>query len=474
MAEQAQAEMASNPRYQWRGELSRGKALRVLTRSRLHVLSSQMEGGANALCEAIACAVPTLASRIPGSVGILGPDYPGYFPVGDTQALADLLHRAETDAEFLPSLRSWCERLRPLVDPAREREAWRQLLEELTPSTGVNWPPSQTLEKPFTLVESRSRAGTVDFAAEVRRGLTSRPKYLPCRFFYDPEGSRLFEAICELPEYYLTRAEREILEQRSDDVASRFSRGATLIELGSGSAEKTRLLIERFLRRDGKLLYIPVDISRSMLSESARTLLREFPGLQIRAIAGEYQEALAHLQGSFDRTKLILWLGSNVGNLDRSEARRFLSQVREQMGVEDGLLVGIDLRKDRRILEPAYDDAQGVTAQFNRNILARINHELGGKFDLGAFHHRALYDEEEGRIEMYLVSSVPQTVQVRALDLAVSFEAGETIHTENSYKYSLAEIAELAGGAGLCVECQWLDGGGRFSLNLLAVTEPRS
>ena len=468
MKQQAQAEMEANPRYQWLGELPRGKALRVLARSRLHVLSSQLEGGASALCEAIACGVPTLASRIPGSVGILGPDYPGYFPVGDTQALAGLLYRAETDPEFLQSLHAWCVQLQPLADPAREREAWQRLLDEMTiPQMAGPAAAPSSLER-FTLVEPGSAAAAVDFGREVRAGLTGRPKRLPCRFFYDREGSRFFETICELPEYYLTRAEREILAERAGDVVSRFPNGTTLIELGSGSAAKTRLLIERFLRRDGRLRYVPVDISRSMLEESARALLEEFAGLEISAVAGEYQEGLGCLQEDIRSPKLILWLGSNVGNLDRAEAAEFLHSVRERMAVPDRLLVGIDLRKDRRILEPAYDDAQGVTAQFNRNILARINRELDGQFDLRAFPHRALYNEGEGRIEMYLVSAISQTVRITALDLVIPFEAGEAIHTENSYKYSLREIGELAAAAGLRAECQWLDTGGRFSLNLLA------
>jgi len=167
----------------------------------------------------------------------------------------------------------------------------------------------------------------------------------------------------------------------------------------------------------------------------------------------------------------MLWLGSNIGNLDRPEAVEFLRRLRNRMESEDRLLVGIDLRKDRRVLEAAYEDAQGVTAQFNRNILARINRELGGSFDVRLFRHRARYDEEAGRIEMHLVSEVPQTVRVAALDLAVPFEAGEAIHTENSYKYSLTEIKEAAGAAGLRVECQWLDRGRRFSLSLLAPHE---
>lgn len=306
------------------------------------------------------------------------------------------------------------------------------------------------------------------FAEEVRTGLTANPKSLPCRFFYDRKGSRLFELICELPEYYLTRAEAEIIENRSEEVVGEFPRGATLIELGSGSSAKTRRLIEEFLRRDGWLLYIPVDISRGMLEESAWKLLDDFAGLKILAVAGEYQEATGHLRKDFGLPKLILWLGSNIGNLDRPEAAEFLRCLRGLMTPEDRLLVGIDLRKDRRLLEAAYDDAQGITSQFNRNILARINRELGGEFDQNQFHHRAWYDEEAGRVDMRLESATAQTVWIKALELAVPLTAGETIHTENSYKYSSAEIQETAVAAGLHVAGQWLDRNRQFSLNLLA------
>lgn len=323
----------------------------------------------------------------------------------------------------------------------------------------------------FTLIESGTAADVANFGTEVQAGLAAFPKRLPCRFFYDAEGSRLFEKISELPEYYLTRAGLEIMQERAAQVVARFPRGAALIELGSGSSAQTRILIAQFLSRDGGLRYVPVDISRTMLDESARVLLADFPGLEILAVAGEYQEARALLREDFGRPKLILWLGSNIGNLDRPEAVEFLHRLRSLMAPDDRLLVGIDLRKNRRVLEAAYDDAQGVTAQFNRNILARINRELGGEFDASLFRHRARYDEDAGRIEMYLVSEVPQTVRIAALDLAVLFEAGEAIHTENSYKYSLAEIDETAAAAELRVECQWLDRGRRFSQSFLALRE---
>ncbi len=306
------------------------------------------------------------------------------------------------------------------------------------------------------------------FARDVRDGLAASPKRLPCCYFYDEEGSRLFEAICELPEYYLPRAEREILHEHAAAVAAQFPERPTLVELGSGSAVKTRILIEALLCRHGRLEYMPIDISRSALVESAAALLRDYPALTIHAVAGDYHEELQHLDVSSGRPKLILWLGSSIGNLDRSEAAAFLRGVRDSLSSDDRLLVGIDLRKDRAVLEPAYDDAQGVTARFNLNILARINRELGGRFDLETFRHRAVYEEEAGRIEMYLVSTRAQPVRIDDLQLMVPFSAGEAIHTENSYKYSTAEIGALASAARLRVHGQWFDSSERFSENLLA------
>jgi dimethylhistidine N-methyltransferase len=205
-----------------------------------------------------------------------------------------------------------------------------------------------------------------------------------------------------------------------------------------------------------------------MLEESSRALLEEYRSLEILAIAGEYREGLRRLARETERPKLILWLGSNVGNLYRQEAAEFLQSLRRLMASRDRLLVGIDLRKDADVLERAYDDARGVTAKFNLNLLTRINRELGGRFDLSAFRHRAVYNQEEGRVEIYLVSEKAQAVAIEDLDIVVPFKKGETIDTEYSFKYSLEEIENLAFDAGLSVERQWLDGKRRFSLSLLA------
>jgi dimethylhistidine N-methyltransferase len=320
----------------------------------------------------------------------------------------------------------------------------------------------------FELVTMDATARLSAFARDVATGLGATPKHLHCCYFYDQEGSALFEEICSLPEYYLTRCEEEILRRVSDDIVARFG-GApvTLVELGSGNAVKTRLLIAALLRRQASLRYVPIDICRTVLEDSARELLGDFAGLDILAVAGEYQEGMRFLKNGEAGPRLILWLGSNVGNFHRTDAAPFLHAVRDTMQPGDGLLVGIDLRKEKATLEAAYDDARGVTARFNLNLLTRINRELGGHFDLAAFRHRAVYAEEIGRVEMYLDSLREQEVRIDRLERSFHFAAGEAVHTENSYKYSSAEIDALAAAAGLKVQARWTDGAGRFSLNLL-------
>jgi dimethylhistidine N-methyltransferase len=320
----------------------------------------------------------------------------------------------------------------------------------------------------FTLIAPPVTAHRAAFARDVRQGLLATPKRLSCQYFYDHEGSRLFEQICALPEYYLTRAESEILRRHAHAIAEFCDSSVTLIELGSGSALKTRLLIEALLQRQKALCYIPIDIGRSALEDSSRRLLSEYRSLSITAVVAEYQEGLRRLPDR-EGPRLLLWLGSSVGNLHRPEAAAFLRKVRDTMTDADRLLVGIDLRKDRSALEAAYDDAQRVTAQFNLNLLQRINRELGGRFDLAAFRHRAKYGEHLGRVEIYLDSLCAQRVRVDRLELELAFAEGEAIHTENSYKYSFAEIDALAAAAGLRVHEQWLDHHQRFSANLLAV-----
>lgn len=319
----------------------------------------------------------------------------------------------------------------------------------------------------FTLIEAGVDRTREEFEADVRAGLTRVPKRLSCRFFYDAEGSRLFEEICRLPEYYPFRAEREILSERAQEIVRRCELPTDLVELGSGSAEKTRHLIDALLDAQGSLQYVPIDISRSALEESSRAMLEALPRLSVVAVAGEYREGLRHLPPSHAPRRLFSWLGSNIGNLEREAAVRFIRELRERMNDGDAFLLGVDLRKDASIVQPAYDDAQGVTARFNKNLLERINRQLGGDFDPDSFAHRARYLEEEGRIAVHLVSTRAQTVHVRALDLEVELAEGEAIHTESSIKYSLAEISELAHRTGLSIDATWTDSQERFCEVLL-------
>jgi L-histidine N-alpha-methyltransferase len=330
--------------------------------------------------------------------------------------------------------------------------------------------PPQT-SKRFALTHSDPDAHLDSFADAVEHGLGGDPKTLPCRFLYDAVGSEIFEEICELPEYYLTRAERQVLHDHADDIAGQFEQAVTLAELGSGSSTKTRLLIEAFLRRQPRLRYVPVDISPTMLEDTAQGLLGDYHALEIHAIASEYQEGLRHVGRETGQAKVIAWLGSNVGHCDRAAAARFLRSIRDAMAPRDRVLIGIDLRKQKEMLERAYDDAQGVTARFNLNLLARINRELEGDFVLEQFRHEANWREQEGRVELGLRSLQAQTVRIGALDMTVSFAADEWLHTEDSYKYSLAEIDTLCAAAGLEVGQRWTDARGRYTLDWLRPVE---
>ncbi len=324
------------------------------------------------------------------------------------------------------------------------------------------------IEERFSLVTIDKEVFINNFSEDVKAGLTSDSKSLPFVYFYDHIGSQLFEKICELPEYYLTRTETDILETNAEDIASRFSEETVLIELGSGSSTKTRILIETFLERQSLAYYTPIDVSHQMLEESSYSLLKEYPDLEINAIAARYNEGIDHLDIRKDQQNLITWLGSSIGNFERSEVTTLLQHIQETMHPDDRFLVGIDLQKDKTIIENAYNDTQGITAEFNLNLLTHVNRELGGDFDLENFDHKAIYNEEIGRIEMFLVSNIDQKVFISELDLEVSFTVNETIHTEHSFKYSLDDINGLAEETGLYVEQQWLDTEQLFSLNLFA------
>ncbi|HKY03969.1 MAG TPA: L-histidine N(alpha)-methyltransferase, partial [Blastocatellia bacterium] len=256
---------------------------------------------------------------------------------------------------------------------------------------------------------------TSALAEDVRRGLTTRPKAMPPKYFYDDLGSALFEAICRVPEYYLTRAETELLTRHADEIVRSIEGPVRLIELGSGSAEKTRFLIEAMLERQSELHYLPVDISDVSLERSSAELLQSFAGLRITAYAADYftaLDALARNERDDTGRSVVLFLGSNIGNFDPDESVHFLRQVRRVLARGDGLLVGADLKKPAEVLVPAYADALGVTAAFNLNLLVRINRELGATFDVTKFEHRALYDEPAGRVEMHIVSREPQRVRI--------------------------------------------------------------
>lgn len=320
------------------------------------------------------------------------------------------------------------------------------------------------------------------FSRDVMAGLTSSPKRLPPKYFYDELGSRLFEAICYLPEYYVTRDESEILKGRASQIIEECKlkprSSVNLIELGSGSSDKTRYLIDALLQQDVSLCYLPIDISATSLEHSSKELLQSYPSLRIAAYATDYFTALRELaenKSSPQRTgqhTIAIFLGSSIGNLDLDESRVLLLAMREVLRPGDSFLIGADLKKSTDILLPAYNDALGVTAAFNLNLLLRINRELDAGFDLSKFEHRSLYNEECGRIEMHLFSREAQVVEIKALGLDVRFDKGESIHTENSYKFELSTLSELALETGFHLTKTWFDKQHRFSLNFLVAVGP--
>jgi len=310
-----------------------------------------------------------------------------------------------------------------------------------------------------------------DFAEDVRDGLTASPKTLPPKYFYDDLGSLLFEAICRLPEYYVSRAEEEILRSFSDDIVQSFGTPIRLIELGSGSSRKTRALLDRLTSRQPALEYVAIDIDAEMLRQTAKTLSDLYPGLVVRPIAADFRQIAQILAPSVAAEpalrNVVLFLGSTIGNLDPAEQEDLLRAIRQAIRAGDMLFLGADQRKPKSILEPAYDDPLGVTSAFNLNLLVRINAQLGGRFDLANFRHRAFYNEAETRIEMHIVSTVAQRVRIEALDVEIAFAAGETIHTENSYKFDDASIAALARLTGFDAQRRWTDSRSFFADTLL-------
>jgi L-histidine Nalpha-methyltransferase len=299
--------------------------------------------------------------------------------------------------------------------------------------------------------------------ADVRTGLTASPKWLPPKWFYDARGSALFEEITRLPEYYPTRAEREILIARAAEIAT-LTGASTLVELGSGPSEKNRLLLDA-LRSHGSLAaFVPLDVSADALADAVAALAADYPELRIQGVVGDFNRHLKLLPESDSR--LVAFLGGTIGNLVPDERAEFLAELRSTLEPGEWLLLGADLVKDPAVLVPAYDDAAGVTAEFNRNVLRVLNRELGADFAVDAFAHVALWDPVREWIEMRLRTARAMTVRLPALDLTVEFTAGEELRTEISAKFRRDGLAEELASAGFAVRRWWTDAAGRFSLSL--------
>jgi L-histidine Nalpha-methyltransferase len=335
---------------------------------------------------------------------------------------------------------------------------------------------SKPQEPPARLIihDFARQNGNAEFAEDVRRGLSSKPKQLFPKYLYDSLGSRLFDAICHVDEYYPTRAENEILTRHADEIVASIPDCRTLIELGSGSADKTRSIIEALLRHQSELLFIPVDISATALEKSSRALLAAYPALRIEAYAADYLEGLAAMQPLAPGPALTLFLGSNIGNFEKNDALTFLRAIRGMLRPGDALLLGADLKKDRATLEAAYNDALGVTRAFIVNELARINRELGGNFDLWAFGLISVYNEEAGCVEVYLESLRSQSVTIAGLDMSISFAAGEWMHMEHSYKFDVDELSRMGLLSGFELKKTWLDSRELFSSNLFQASESQA
>jgi L-histidine N-alpha-methyltransferase len=320
----------------------------------------------------------------------------------------------------------------------------------------------------------RARHRRATMAREIRAGLARAPRSIPPKYFYDDAGSRLFDAICHLPEYYLTRAERALLERHAHDVIA-WSGARTLVEIGSGMARKTGLLVHAMCAAGGEARYVPFDIAPEAIEASARSLLPEHPRLRVHGVVGDFGAdlgAVAQVAPPGDGARLFAFLGSTLGNLDEREAPALLKSIAALMQPGERFLLGVDLVKDERTLEAAYDDAQGVTAAFNKNVLRVLARELDGDFDPDAFDHRALYDAGRERIEMHLVARRAHRVRLCAIDLDFELGAGESILTEISRKFTRASVERTLGEAGMTLE-RWLPAeDGAFAL-ALATADPR-
>jgi dimethylhistidine N-methyltransferase len=309
-------------------------------------------------------------------------------------------------------------------------------------------------------MQSSSISKQNSFAEDVRLGLSSEPKSLSSKYFYDDEGSRLFQEIMKLPEYYLTRAEREIFQTHAADIYAAFTDGQAafdLIELGAGDGTKTALLIAHFLKQSADFTYTPIDISQEAVDSLTSKFSAEFPRLRMQAKTGDYFQILETLKTTSHRRKILLFLGSNIGNFGHEQALEFFRHLHAVMNPEDLLFVGFDLQKNPRVIVRAYDDAQGVTAEFNLNLLRRINRELGANFVLENFSHYAMYRPTECAARSFLISRVAQEVFIQALQQRFHFKQWEAIFMEISQKYSLEMIEDLASSSGFQVARNFCD-----------------
>jgi dimethylhistidine N-methyltransferase len=313
-----------------------------------------------------------------------------------------------------------------------------------------------------------------EFGKEVARGLNDKQKHISPKFFYDKMGSKLFEEICMQPEYYLNRIESQILKNSVDEILKIIGgQEISVIELGNGNSLKTRILLEPFLAKLKRVSYFPIDVSLKMLKKSIRDLFREYVNLQIYGVCSDYVSGLVKinefikLKKKIPNKKFIIFLGSSIGNFDPKDAMGFLHSIARYVRKEDLLLIGIDLEKDKSILDRAYNDKNGITAKFNFNVLARINRELDGEFNISKFEHKSFYNTRKHRIEMHLESKLDQQVRIGAIGKIFYFKKGETIHTENSYKYSLSRFNSLVKKAGLQVIRNFTDPNKQFTLILL-------
>ncbi len=310
---------------------------------------------------------------------------------------------------------------------------------------------------------------TESFREAVLTGLRKPQKHIPSKFLYDERGSRLFDQICQLDEYYPTRTEISIMKQNVEAMAQAIGSRVRLVEYGSGSSLKTRVLLNHL---DDLAAYVPVDISKEHLIESANDLAEDYPSIPVQPVCADYTTAFDLPDPPMTAARTVgYYPGSTIGNFRRADARDFLRHVAEAVGAEGGLLIGVDLKKDIEVLKAAYDDAEGVTAAFNKNLLRRMNRELGATFDLDTFEHRVLWNEERGCIESHLQSRGDQAVTVAGE--AFAFEAGETIHTEDSHKYTLDGFAALAAEAGFHVDTVWTDERSYFSVQYCTVEAGR-